>query len=108
MRRKRDQFVLRSNGYFHLKDRQVKAVHHGDGYGVDVVFKVSPLDVDFGLDPALYEKLKDVELHWFPSEKELKDIRKNLDESNEKTWKLRGGKGWTNGPRPYVKLHEFV
>jgi hypothetical protein len=104
----RTQYVLRKDGYFHLKDRKVKAVHPGDGYAVDMVFKVSPLDVDFGLDPKTYEELKGKELHFFISVNEHQEIGRKMKESDEKTWKLRGGKGWTNGPRPYVKLHEFV
>ena len=107
MRLKGVEYVLRKDGYFHLKDRRVKAVHGGDGYGVDLVFEVSPLDVDFGLDPGLYDKLKGEDLHFFVTYQQFEEIGRKLKESDEKTWRLRGGKGWP-GKHSFFKVHEFM
>jgi hypothetical protein len=48
MRVKRIDIVKRQGGYFRLPDRIVRSIRKGDGYGVDVVFEASQLDVDLG------------------------------------------------------------
>lgn len=96
MRVKNIRLVLRKDGHFYYNGKKVKAVYPGEGWGVMVELEPSQIDRDF----ATYI--------WVPSEEELKLIAEKMRESDEKTWRLRGGKGWTGGPRPYVKLHEFM
>lgn len=106
MRVKKIVHVLRQEGYFHYEDQKIKAYHRGDGYGVDMVLEVSPLDVDFGLSPELYDALEGVEFHFFISYDEYEDIGHKLKESDELTYQLLGH-GW-NGKKPFWKLHDFM
>jgi len=107
MKVKKIVHVLRQGGYFYYNGQKIKAHHHGDGYGVDMILEVSPLDVDFGLPPELYEALQGVEFHLFINYEEYEDIGRKLKESDELTYQLLGH-GWASGPRPYQKLHEFM
>jgi len=60
------------------------------------ILEKSPIDVDFK-GPVVVLSCE-----------EFEEIGRKMKESDEKTWKLRGGKGWTHGKRPFVKLHEFM
>lgn len=95
MRVKRIAIVLRKDGFFHLEDRKVKAVYAREGYGVMVFLDRSPIDEDFNA------------MVWVPSNDELQEILEKMKESDELTWKLRGGRGWF-GNHPYFKMHEWV
>lgn len=92
--------VKRNNGFFEFRGRKIEAVHPGNGYGVALVLKPSPVDGDFGV-PVLFVSWED-----------LKAINEALDISDKETLKLRKGKGWNTGPRPYdkdgLKLGEFI
>jgi len=96
MKVKSVEVELRKDGYHYYKGRKIKAYYPREGWGVAVEFENSPVDKDFEANI------------WFPSEDELKQIAEKMRESDEKTWRLRGGKGWTNGPRPFTKLHEWI
>jgi hypothetical protein len=95
MKVKSIEVVLRKGGYFHRNGDKIKAVYPREGYAVMVFLESSPIDVDFK-EPVLVLSCE-----------EFEEIGRKLKESDEKTWKLRG-KGWTNGPRPFVKVHEFM
>ena len=87
--------VKREGGYFTgWNGKRIKAVKHGEGFGVGVYFERSPVDDDFG------------ETVWFPSDEELWRILRLLHESDKKTFEMLG-RGW-EGERPYHKLEEFV
>jgi hypothetical protein len=109
MRIKRIDTVKRQGGYFHLPDRKVKAIRKGDGYGVDVVFEASKLDVDFGgLPPetlAVFNST-DQEFHFFVTAKDLERIELLMDKSDRLTFDMIGH-GW-DGERPYHRLEEFI
>ena len=95
MKVKRVDLVKREAGFFTLfNGKKVKAVKHGEGFGVGVYFERSQVDDDFG------------ELVWFPSDEELKRILVALHESDKETYAMLGH-GW-EGLRPYHKLEEFV
>jgi len=66
-----------------------------DGYAVALILAPSPADQDFKV-PIL-----------FMSERELQIIREALDKSDELTHKLLN-RGWTEGPRPFVKVEDFM
>lgn len=94
MKVKRIEIVLRKDGHFHLKDRKVKAVRGGNGFGVMVFLEPSQIDKDFE------------ERVWVPSALELKEIQQKLETSDEKTHELIGH-GW-GGERPFYKLEDFM
>lgn len=96
MRIREITIVLRKNGFFHWNGRLIKAVYPREGYAVMLFLESSQIDLDFQ-EPVLVLSCKD-----------YAEIGRKMRQSDELTWKLRGGKGWTNGPRPYVKLHEFM
>jgi len=109
MRVKRIDTLKRQGGYFHLPDRKVKTVRKGDGYGVDVVFEASQLDVDLGGLPseslAVFNATSQ-EFHFFISAKDLERIELLMDKSDQLTFDMLG-RGW-DGQRPYHRLEEFV
>jgi len=71
-------------------------VYPREGYAVMLFLETSQIDVDFK-EPVLVLSCE-----------EFEEIGRKLKESDEKTWQLRGEKGWLHGPRPYVKMSEFM
>jgi len=67
-----------------------------EGYAVMLFLEASQIDVDF--KEAVVVLTCD----------QVKEINRKMEESDEKTWQLRGEKGWLHGPRPYFKMHEFM
>ena len=106
---KRIDTLKRQGGYFHLPDRKVKTVRKGDGYGVDVVFEASQLDVDLGRLPseslAVFNATAQ-EFHFFITASQISRIEMLMDKSDRLTFDLIG-RGW-EGNRPYHRLEEFV
>lgn len=99
------RLIPRIDEHFAFKGKLIKSVHgHGDGVGVGLHLKRSVLDEDLQLP-------KD-EMILFISWDEFKQIGEALDISDKETLKLRKGKGWNIGPRPYdkhgLKLHDFT
>ena len=94
MRIKKIGLILRKDGFFHYEGREIKAVYPEQGYGVMVFLEPSQIDKDFDANV------------WVPSAKELDQIRKALDKSDELTHELLG-RGW-GGARPYYKLEDFM
>lgn len=97
------RLIPRIAGYFHFEGKLIKSVHgHGDGFGIGLHLKRSVLDEDLRLP-------KD-EMVLFVTWKDFKQIGEALDISDVETLKLRKGKGWKIGPRPYDKdgLHLFM
>ena len=94
MRLKKVAIVLRKDGFFHYEGRQIKAVYPNQGYGVMVFLEPSPIDKDFEANV------------WVPSAKELEQIQRALDKSDELTHDLLG-RGW-GGARPFYKLEDFM
>lgn len=95
---------------FHFEDgTKVEAYKHGEGVGVDVMFRVSQIDVDCGLSEGQASNLTRVTFHWFPSATELRQIADMLDQSQVKTFDLLGH-GWKHGTRPYngTEISQFV
>jgi len=93
--------VRRVRDTFFIKGYNIPAVRKAsDGYAVLCVFEPSQLDKDFeiALGPG--------KPCFFISAKQIKDILKALDLSDQMTrdW-LRKGKGWNCGPRP---LKDYV
>jgi len=96
MKVKAIKLVRREAGFFHYNGEKVKAYYPRDGWAVMLFLEGSPIDVDFK-EPVLVLSCDQV-----------KEINEKMKLSDEKTYQLRGGKGWTHGPRPFVKLHEFM
>ena len=66
-----------------------------NGYAVGVVMESSPIDEAAGV-PL-----------WFPKAWHLEEILKALQRSDELTHELIGH-GWMKGPRPYIRLEDFI
>jgi hypothetical protein len=96
MKVKSIEVVLRKDGFFYHNGKKIPACYPGNGHVVMLFQEPSQIDVDFK-EPVLVLSCE-----------EFEEIGRKLKESDEKTWQLRGGKGWTHGKRPFVKLHEFM
>lgn len=96
MKVKSIELVLRKDGFFYHNGEKIKAVYPREGYAVMLFLEPSQIDVDFGVPVVVLTCAQ------------LEELQHKMKESDEKTWRLRGGKGWTNGPRPYTKLHEWI
>ena len=99
------RLIPRIKEQFAFEGRWVKSVHgHGDGVGVGLHLKRSVLDDDLQLP-------KD-EMILFITWEHFKELHEALDLSDKETLKLRKGKDWNTGPRPYdkhgLKLHDFM
>ena len=99
------RLIPRMNDYFAFDGRWVKSVHgHGDGVGVGLHIRRSVLDEDLQLP-------KD-EMIFFITWEQFKQLHEALDLSDKETLKLRKGKSWNTGPRPYdkngLKLHDLM
>lgn len=93
---KKIRLIPRIDEHFIFEGRRVKSVHgHGCGVGVGLHIKRSVLDTDLQLP-------KD-EVIVFLTWEDLKNIHEAFDISDQETLKLRKGKGWETGPRPYDK-----
>jgi len=101
---KKIRLIPRIKEHFHFNGQLYKSVHgHGDGVGVGLHIKRSVLDEDLQLP-------KD-EMIVFLTWEDYKQLGEAFDISDRETLKLRKGKGWKSGPRPYDKrglLHEFM
>ena len=95
------RLIPRIDEHFIFDKQRIKSVHgHGDGVGVGLHIKRSVVDQDF--------KLPNDEVILFVTWEDFKQIDEALDLSDQETLKLRKGKGWNTGPRPYDGLHEFM
>lgn len=99
------RLIPRINEHFVLGGKRFKSVHgHANGVGVGIHIKRSVLDEDLQLP-------KD-EMIFFITWEQFKQLHEALDISDKETLKLRKGKGWNTGPRPYdkhgLKLHDFM
>lgn len=99
------RLIPRINEHFAFEGKLIKSVHgHGDGVGVGLHVKRSALDEDLGLP-------KD-EMILFITWGHFKQLHEALDISDMETLKLRKGKGWNTGPRPYdkhgLKVEDFI
>ena len=93
---KKIRLIPRKDEHFTFDGRKIKSVHgHGDGVGVGLHIKRSALDEHLQLP-------KD-EVILFITWDDFKLVQEALDVSDAETLKLRKGKGWNNGPRPYSK-----
>jgi len=102
---KKIRLIPRINEHFQFEGKTVKSVHgHGDGVGVGLHIKRSVLDKDL--------RLPQDETILFVTWEDFKEIKEALDISDKETLKLRKGKGWNVGPRPFdkrgLKLRDFV
>lgn len=102
---KKIRLIPRIKEHFIFEGRRVKSVHgHGDGVGVGLHIERSVLDVDLGLPGD--------EMIVFLTWEDYEQIGEAFDISDKETLKLRKGKGWETGPRPYdkkgLKVHEFM
>jgi hypothetical protein len=95
MRLKFIETVLRENGFFHFRGRQIKAYYPRRGYAVMLFLEDSPIDRDF----EAYV--------WVPSVKDLQNIKKALEKSDRLTHQLLG-RGWNYGIRPYLQVGDFL
>lgn len=77
------------------------AVHQGNGFDVVMHSTESPFTTDL-----IGEKQKD--RLWTPKDKHWEDYREATKLSDELTRWLRGGRGWTAGPKPDVKAHDIL
>ena len=97
--RLRECVIFRSHGFKGFPVDQVQAAYRRDnpidGYAVALVLESSQADIDFGLPT------------FFLSEDHMEKIREAFRESDELTHKILG-RGWTNGPRPFLKLEDFI
>jgi hypothetical protein len=66
-----------------------------NGWAVAVVMEQSPIDEASGADL------------WFPKAWELDEILKALQRSDRLTHRMLGH-GWIRGPRPYIRLEDFI
>ena len=90
------RLIPRVDEHFIFDGRKVKSVHgHGDGVGVAIHVKRSVLDEDLQLP-------KD-ELILFITWDHFKQLHEALGISDMETLKLRKGKGWKSGSRPFNK-----
>lgn len=90
------RLIPRVNEHFLFDGRQIKSVHgHGDGVGVALYCERSVVDDDFQLPKDQFVL--------FVTWEDFKQIHEALDISDVETLKLRKGKGWNTGPRPYTK-----
>ena len=66
-----------------------------NGWAVGIVFSPSPIDDLVGCNL------------WFPSAFQLEMIQDALDRSDQLTHDMIG-RGWFRGPRPYIRLEDFI
>ena len=66
-----------------------------NGWAVAVVMEQSPIDMAAGCNL------------WFPKAWELEELLKALQRSDELTHQMLGH-GWIKGPRPYIRLEDFI
>ena len=83
MRRISIELIPRINGFFRFRGKLIPSVRKAsDGIAVAVFFTPSQLDQDFaevlGFQPYL----------WFPSVRELEEINRALNKSDEQTFKM--------------------
>jgi len=102
---KRICLIPRVNEHFAFDGRFVKSVHgHGDGVGVGLLIERSVLDRDL--------QLPNNQVLVFVTWDDFKELHEALDISDRETLKLRKGKGWSSGPRPFgkkgLKVADFV
>lgn len=113
MRLKAIVIIPRIAGFFELKDAvfyrsygfrgfpvdRVQAAYRKDdpldGYGVALILEPSQADKDFGV-PI-----------FFLAEDSARKIQEAFRKSDELTHQ-RLGRGWTAGPRPYIKVEDFM
>ena len=97
------RLIPRINEHFAFEGRLIKSVH-GHGVGVGIHLRRSVLDEDLQLP-------KD-EIIFFITWEHFQQLREALDISDKETLKLRKGKGWNTGPRPYdkhgLKVEDFI
>lgn len=99
------RLIPRVDEHFIFNGQRFKSVHgHGNGVGVGIHVKRSVLDEDLQLP-------KD-EMILFITWDQFKQLHEALDVSDLETLRLRKGKGWNVGPRPYdkhgLKLQDFM
>ncbi len=66
-----------------------------NGYAVAVVMEHSPIDGAAGCNL------------WFPKAWQLEELLKAMNRSDELTHMMLGH-GWLRGPRPYIRLEDFI
>ena len=66
-----------------------------NGYAVGVVLEHSPIDDEAGA------------CLWFPKAWQLEELLKALQRSDELTHMMLSH-GWLRGPRPYIRLEDFI
>lgn len=97
--RLKESVVYRSYGFRGFPVDQVPAAYRRDdpidGYAVALILKPSQADLDFGLPT------------FFLSEDHVEKVREAFRESDELTHKILG-RGWSNGPRPFLKVEDFI
>jgi len=95
----RDAVAFRSYGFKGFPVDRVQAAYRRDnpidGYGVALILEPSPADVDFGV-PI-----------FFLAEDHVEKVHQAFKVSDELTHKILG-RGWTHGPRPFLKVEDFI
>jgi len=101
MRLQSIELITRQNGFFRFRGKLIPAIRPNDGVGVALIFKPSCVDKDFSvaLDPETYL--------WFPTSKQLQEIMKALDSSDEQTFQMLRTEWGGERPRS-IKLEDMM
>jgi hypothetical protein len=95
----KEAVIYRSYGFNGFSVDQVQAAYRRDNpidaYAVALVLQSSQADIDFGV-PI-----------FFLAEDHIEKVREAFRESDELTHSILG-RGWANGPRPFLKVEDFL
>jgi len=103
--------IPRRDGILRLSEAEaVIALEGWSGFKVDMVPSVRSTPngwaVGVIMEPSLIDDAAGSPL-WFPKAWQLEMILKAMNRSDELTHQLLGH-GWLRGPRPYIRLEDFI
>ena len=79
----------------------VRAYRPGSGFDLQFLFRRSPLSIEtLGADSDYFI--------WSPNDKDIQAYPEATKVTDQLTRWLRGDRGWTKGPKPDIKLHDFL
>ena len=111
MRLKAIVLIPRRDGVLRLSEAEaVIALGGWSGFKVDKVPSVRPTMNGYAvavvMEHSLIDEASGCNL-WFPKAWELEFLMKAMDRSDRLTHEMLGH-GWLKGPRPYIRLEDFI